>query len=261
MKLNMISIEEIIKTKPHLEGSLKFYEKVLKFETAVHELPSDVSPSNAIPVGLDHVSYPPELVKPVFDRFTSFFDVPADMLAPLRDAMESGRIDLTRLPMNEVPSFALPYQENDLATLLYLIGRPYFRWVRKKFNLDNMFWQEGKCPVCNSVPALATIKEDEGRTLYCPFCGGQGRWKRIGCPHCQNEDGDKIEVNVVEGDEGFRVNFCKKCKAYLKTVNAGLLGDYTPDLLDIVSLPLDIIAQEKGYRRFSPNPLGLTVMA
>jgi formate dehydrogenase maturation protein FdhE len=34
----------------------------------------------------------------------------------------------------------------------------------------------------------------------------------------------------------------------------------TPDIADLISLPLDFVAQEKKYVRLSPNPIGLMRM-
>jgi formate dehydrogenase maturation protein FdhE len=35
----------------------------------------------------------------------------------------------------------------------------------------------------------------------------------------------------------------------------------TPDLADLISLPLDIVVQEKGYKRPSPNAIGMVRMS
>jgi len=35
----------------------------------------------------------------------------------------------------------------------------------------------------------------------------------------------------------------------------------TSDLADLISLPLDIVIQEKGYKRSSPNPIGMVKMS
>jgi formate dehydrogenase maturation protein FdhE len=35
----------------------------------------------------------------------------------------------------------------------------------------------------------------------------------------------------------------------------------SPDLADLMSLPLDIVMQQKGFKRRSPNPLGMVNMS
>jgi formate dehydrogenase maturation protein FdhE len=39
-----------------------------------------------------------------------------------------------------------------------------------------------------------------------------------------------------------------------------MTADNSLDNLDILSLPLDIVVQEKGYKRLSPNPVGMMRM-
>lgn len=252
------NIEEFIEKKPHLQDVLRLYEKVIKFVGAIRELPLQMN----IPINpsLDDIAYPSGLVNPIFEKFSSIFDIPEENLASLKEAMRLGQIDLTRLPLNEVPSFSLPYHEEELGMILFLIGKPYFLRLRDLYNIDNTFWQEGRCPVCNSMPSIASIDKDGRRYLYCSFCETTGHYKRIGCPVCLSEDASRINIIIAEGEESFRIDTCDACNSYIKTVELRIIRDITPDVADIISLPLDIIAQDKGYRRNSPNPLGMLRM-
>lgn len=249
----MITIEEIIGKRPHLSDALRMYEKVVEFKRLTADLNKD-------PVSFGDTAYPSELINPIFESFSFIFDVPEDMLAPLKEAMKLGQIDFTRLPLNETPAFSLPYHEDELAGILFIISKPYFLRVKKSYDTSHISWEEGRCPVCNSIPSLAFIKMDEGKTLYCSFCENRGHWHRIGCPNCQNRDTHKLDIIEIEEEKGFRIDLCNECKSYIKTVDESLLNDYTPELLDMISLPLDIIAQGKGYKRHSPNPVGMTKM-
>ncbi|GAB4414567.1 MAG: formate dehydrogenase accessory protein FdhE [Thermodesulfovibrionales bacterium] len=254
-----VSIDEIIEKKPHLKDTLRLYEKVIRFTGAIRELPL-LSNIDKNPIGPEDLTYPSKLIKPIFDAFSAIFDMPEESLEPLKEAMRLGQIDLTRLPLKETPAFLLPYYEDELTTILFLISKPYFLWLRDSCNLDGTFYQEGRCPVCNSIPSMASIAEDGKRRLYCSFCGTTGYYKRIGCPACLNEDTSAMDIITVEEEKGFRINTCNACGSYLKTVDAGLLNDLSPDLADLISLPLDIIAQERGFRRHSPNPIGIINM-
>jgi formate dehydrogenase maturation protein FdhE len=40
-------------------------------------------------------------------------------------------------------------------------------------------------------------------------------------------------------------------------MESSVLKEMTMDLADIASLPLDIVAQGKGYARMAPNPISL----
>jgi formate dehydrogenase maturation protein FdhE len=48
--------------------------------------------------------------------------------------------------------------------------------------------------------------------------------------------------------------------SYSKTFEGQMTEDNSMDELDIISLPLDIVVQEKGYNRSSPNPVGMMRM-
>lgn len=248
-----MDIDGIKEKKPHLKDTLNLYEKVLEFKGLV-------SAMDRSPVGLRDIAYPPGLISPIFQAFSSIFDVPEDALEHLKETMVLGQIDLTRLPLNETPAFSLPYHEDELAWILFLISKPYFLWLKESCNTGNIFWQEGRCPVCHSTPSIAFFDKDGKRQLYCSFCETTGYYNRLGCPVCLNNNALKMNITTLEGEAGFRIDTCDACGSYVKTIEACLLNDLTPGLADIVSLPLDIVAQGKGFRRHSPNPIGMIRM-
>ncbi len=243
----MITLEEIAADRPYLKETLKLYEKTIEFRG----LTTDVA------VASGAVVYPSGSIDLIFKSFSTTFEMPEDMLDPLKEAMKLGQIDLTRLPLNEVPAFSLPYHKDELSAILFLLAKPYFLWLRGSSDVHDAFWEEGRCPVCRSVPSLSFITQDGGRTLYCSYCESVGKWHRIGCPYCRNRDAERLEIIAAEEERGFRADLCDGCRSYVKTINAPLLHDYTPDLLDIISLPLDLLAQERGYERLAPNPIGM----
>ncbi len=53
-----------------------------------------------------------------------------------------------------------------------------------------------------------------------------------------------------------RIDACKACKSYVKTFQ-GMPSDQTVEEMDLLSLPFDIVAQNKGFCRRSPNPVGI----
>ncbi|MCX7793716.1 MAG: formate dehydrogenase accessory protein FdhE [Thermodesulfovibrionales bacterium] len=249
-----MEIEDIVRKKPHLKETLLLYKKVKEFNESVDELLRE-------PLQHSDTSYPPSIINEVFRRFSEIFNIPFESLVPLIEAMRLGQIDLTRLPYNEVSSFLLPYHEDELWMLLFIIGRPFFSGMKRFFVIDDIFWHEGRCPVCSARPTMTSILEDGKRRLHCSFCGTTGFYRRLGCPVCGNFDIKKDNILVVEEEEGYRIEFCDDCGSYIKTVNEERLRDYSVDIADLISLPLDIIAQGRGYRRNSPNPLGMLRMA
>lgn len=241
-------IEEILKKKPHLDGPLRFYESTLEFMESVKALKISPRPEKN--------AYSPETVDVIFERFTSYITLPEGSLSPLKRAMELGDIDFTRLPLGEVPAFSLPYAEDDLAMLLYLVSKPYFHALREACRLDGRAWEGGMCPVCNGRPSITWI--DDGRRLVsCSFCGARGYVDRAGCPLCLTVDEAKQKALLFDGEDGFRINTCDHCGSYVKDIGADLIAGLSPELADLVSLPLDFVVQEKGFQRRSPNPIGM----
>ncbi len=242
-------IEEIIKKKPHLTDPFRFYEKSLKFIDSMKELSLSVT-------GVQ-TAYARESVQDIFTRFSSSLELPEETLSPLKQAMELSEIDFTRLPLREIPAFSLPYPEDDLAMLLYLLSKPYFLALAGGCRLNGRSWQEGKCPVCNGQPAVTWIGEEGRRQSSCSFCNTTGYVNRSGCPVCLTVDNAGQKILVFEKEEGFRIDTCDLCHSYVKTVDAGIVARWSAEIADLMSLPLDIIVQEKGYMRRSPNPIGM----
>jgi FdhE protein len=249
-----MNAEEIIQEKPHLRETILLYEKVLTFDSMVAKM-TDV-------ITLDEVTYPPEIADAVVERFSANFGIPEEHLIPFREALKMGQLDFTRLPLNELPSFSFPYHEDELGLILFLMSKPFFLRLGEMYHLDGNTWEEGRCPVCHARPSLASIDSENRRKLYCSYCGTKGSYKRLGCPLCANDDTSKITLFTFDQEKDFRIDACHQCKSYVKTVlNESIIENrLTPDLADLVSLPLDVIAQGKGFQRHSPNPIGMTKM-
>jgi hypothetical protein len=157
----MDNFEELIAQKPHLEEPLRFYEKSVQFTDSVRAL--------GIPSGMGLKAYPSMFIGPIIERFQSVFDLPEGSLAPLKQALELEEIDFTRLPLLEVPAFSLPYPEDDLTLLLFLLSRPYFFGMHDVLPYADRIWEDGRCPVCNARPAVSSITPEGRQQLYCSF--------------------------------------------------------------------------------------------
>ena len=209
----------------------------------------------------DSRAYPRDCAGPIFRLFVAVFDLPGEELAPLGQALENGEIDFMRLPLGEVPVVsALPAPEDELAKILFLVSRPYFLALRQTFPLDGSQWEDGRCPLCSARPALATVVEGPQRHLHCSFCGTSGTYQFIGCPNCGSTDVSQLNTIMAEDEPGFRLATCDACRSYVKIVESSILAEMTLDLADMASLPLDLVAQAKGYVRMVPNPIALKTM-
>jgi FdhE protein len=241
-------LEEIIREKPHLADPLRFYKKILAFIESVRSLLPSPKPHQT--------AYGPDVIDGICKSFSSALDLPEGALDPLKQALELREIDFTRLPLGEVPAFSLPYSEDDLAVMLYLLSKPYFLSLSEAYRLDGRAWEEGKCPVCNAQPAIVWM-ENSQRHAACSFCRTTGCISRSGCPICLSQDTTRQGTLAFEGEEGFVIGTCDLCRSYVKTIERRLIPQGSPEIADLMSLPLDIVVQEKGYMRRSPNPIGM----
>jgi FdhE protein len=242
-------IEDIIRQKPHLADPFRFYSRFLSFIDSVNAIPISVKRGDP--------AYPPESVDAVFHYFSGLFQLPEGTLFPLQEAMRLREIDFTRLPKGEVPSFSLPYAEDDLSMLLFLLSKPYFQRLRAGHSADGRIWESGKCPVCAAQPAVSWINEEGTRQLFCSFCGTSGPASAGGCPLCLSQHNEKQKTLRFQGEEGFTVDACDQCNSYVKTIDRDMLSRFPAEIADLMSLPLDIVVQEKGYARRAPNPIGI----
>lgn len=233
---------------PYLEEISKQYEKI-------SELYSSLSLKHVYDPVEGNRRYVGEDIDAVVDAFAAYAGLTTDEVDSLKEDMRSGEIDFFHLLSDDA---GMP--DSELA-LLYIISRPFFRSLRQSANMDHTYWQGGRCPVCSGVPSLSILEKEQQRQYVCSFCGSIGYYQRIGCPSCLTEDGRDITVITIDGVEGMRADACEKCRRYSKSFDGSLASDHTPDELDIMSMPLDIIVQEKGFQRNAPNPLGLKKMA
>jgi len=236
-----------IELKPYLKEVSDLYEKIREFESGVNLTHS------YNPVENDQY-YIEDDIDTVISAFSKGLDFNSGELAGLEDTMRSRKIDFMALKngIETIPE--------DEFQLLYIMSRPFFKSMRHAVNMDNMFWQDGKCPVCSAVPSLSVIEQESQRKYFCSFCGTAGHYIRIGCTNCLTDKPQDITIITLDGEEGMRADTCNKCKSYSKTFEDSMIIDNSIDSLDIMSIPLDIVVQEKGFKRNSPNPVGLMKM-
>jgi FdhE protein len=125
---------------------------------------------------------------------------------------------------------------------------------------DEECWLRSYCPTCGAPPAMAQlVGNDPGRLrlLACGCCHTRWRYRRTGCPFCENQDDHRLVVLAVEGEGGLRIDYCEACGGYLKTYN----GEGSEDLLlrDWTSLHLDVVARDRGLKRLAASLYSLPV--
>lgn len=97
---------------------------------------------------------------------------------------------------------------------------------------------------------MGEIRDEGKRVLHCPLCATSWEYLRLQCPYCQNKDQEELTYFQVEGEAGYRVDICLRCRHYLKTVDTRETGEpLEGEVEDYLTLHLDHLAQEEGYRR------------
>jgi len=92
------------------------------------------------------------------------------------------------------------------------------------------------------------------RFLVCALCATEWHLVRIKCANCHSTKG--IAYLEIEGGVGLvKAETCDECRTYTKIIyiekdpNAEVFAD------DLATLGLDIMVDEAGWRRATPNPL------
>ena len=244
-----MKIAEIIKEKPHLQSPLELYEKIKNLTEQCKEEKERVK--------LDSDT---ELIDIVLKNFSSVFQIPYESISFLKDEiLKSGKNPIkepSSLWQLQIQSEELSKEEID--RMLFILSKPFFVFLRKEGEKAS-FMDTGKCPICGTDSCLSMITENNERIMICPLCEHGGSFFRIACPYCFNKNSTKIEILL--DDEEIRAELCLECNTYIKSFKENHYIKYRdPFLIDLISLPLDIVAQKRGYIRRSPNILGLKII-
>jgi hypothetical protein len=182
------------------------------------------------------------------------------MAAEIRMAIETGQLDLS-----EVLEFVSMGDNKGLERishgsyldpgLLLLLAKntlkPTLNYYRKEIQnlLPTIHWERGFCFVCGSMATLGELQEnDQVKHLRCGQCGADWHFNRLECTHCGNLDHRTQRIISETGCESRRIDACDACHGYLKVISSFL--PTPPELLaveDLETLPLDFIAQQRGY--------------
>ncbi len=110
-------------------------------------------------------------------------------------------------------------------------------------------WWQALCPICGRRPTTARLKARK-RYLICPLCGAEYLADIFLCVNCGNVDPATLRFLSPEGYPEFRVDFCEKCKHYLKVIDEDKLKRPIPKgFEDIITIDLDIMANNAGLKR------------
>lgn len=146
------------------------------------------------------------------------------------------------------------------AFLAFAFLQPYAEFSRGEARLQLANYTHSLCPFCNRKPALGVLRplgDGAARKLLCGLCLAEWDFRRIACPGCGEEDHTKLPVYTAETFPHIRVECCDSCHAYIKCVDLTKNGLAEPLVDELASIPLNLWAEERGYRKLHPNLLGM----
>jgi len=138
-----------------------------------------------------------------------------------------------------------------LKFLIHMALRPSLNTLKESVieKIQKDSWNYGYCPLCGSFPDMAYLGEEGKRFLHCELCGYEWYYPRLKCPFCENDEPKKLGYFESEEEEGFRVDFCKKCNRYIKTLDMRVIEAPAPlELENLITLHLDMLAHDQGFK-------------
>ncbi|MCZ2808531.1 MAG: formate dehydrogenase accessory protein FdhE [Candidatus Bathyarchaeota archaeon] len=211
---------------------------------------------------LDPLKFDPDLLLMAFKKLVHVFveqRINEEGLKRLLNHVESGKISLSKLIeaalRENITIIEDAAKESDVKAelLLYLIGaltQPSLEEIARK--IDSQFpdkWWQGSCPVCGRIPAVAKNRYRK-RFLVCTYCGTEYLSDNYLCVYCGNKDPYTLKFIEVEANPAFKIDFCTKCKHYIKKIEETKLKEPIPKgLEDILTLNLDFLAKGAGLAR------------
>ena len=140
--------------------------------------------------------------------------------------------------------------------------RPYVEVLRGLGIAPDRVHRPGECPFCGGAPWIAAWRSESDadgarRLLGCALCGGEWPFGRIRCPCCFEEDPTKLPSFRSETYPTVRIEACETCRRYVKSIDLTADARAIPEVDDLVSLGMDLWAQEQGYARVAPGLAGI----
>jgi FdhE protein len=113
-----------------------------------------------------------------------------------------------------------------------------------------------ECPCCGNLPVVSALRErghGAERSLICGMCLTEWPARRIGCPACSEPGFETLAIYTADTFPGVRIDACDACQRYIKTIDLTVSATAIPVVDDLASLPLDLWARQRNYRRIRHN--------
>jgi FdhE protein len=126
------------------------------------------------------------------------------------------------------------------------------------------FTSHDGCPRCGAPPQVSYFAEggealvSGPRLLQCCRCGGSWIYPRMTCVACGEPATGKLPIFAdAERFPHLRADACETCHRYVITVDLRKDPEAVPIVDELIALPLDLYAQERGFAKLMPNLMAI----
>jgi FdhE protein len=112
-------------------------------------------------------------------------------------------------------------------------------------------------PGCEGTPQVGCLvpqAEGERLELVCALCLDRRPFPRGQCPGCKES---RLVYYSAPAFDHLQLQACENCRKYLVLVDLGKEPAAIPEVDELAAMPLDLWAQEQGYRKLFPNLAGI----
>ena len=120
------------------------------------------------------------------------------------------------------------------------------------------------CPRCGGLPQVSYFSESpealvtSPRMLQCCRCAESWVHPRMTCVACGEQTTAKLPIFAdAERFAHLRADGCESCRRYLIAVDGRKDPAVVPMVDELVALPLDLDARERGFAKIAPNLMGI----
>ena len=138
--------------------------------------------------------------------------------------------------------------------------QPYAEFLAARTARSWPSYEKSICPFCGHKPQMGVLRAEgygARRSLVCSLCLTEWPSRRILCPACGEQHSDGLSVYTAGQFEHVRVDACETCHTYMKTIDLTKDGLAIPLVDELATTPLDLWANQRGYRKLKFNLLGL----